>query len=111
MVIEIKLVDVNDFVLEVVLSDVTYFLRCGWNSEADRWYLTFENALNEVVVAGVPVVTGFDLLAPYRHLQVPEGLLWVASIEGQVGRECFINNNASLFYDDLSESSEEATNV
>lgn len=73
--IEIPVLDANDSLTEVELDGVTYFLQLSWNSEAELWALSIENAYNEVIVAGIAVVPGTPLLALYRHLAVPAGEL------------------------------------
>lgn len=103
MIAEIPLIDANDFIVETDLSGITYFLHLSWNSEGRVWFLAIENSLNEVVVTGIRLVPEFDLLGTFRHLQVPDGLLWVSSAQGRIDRDCFINGNASLLYDDLIE--------
>lgn len=71
----IPVLDANDSLTETELEGVTYFLRLSWNSGAELWTLSIENAYNEVIVAGLAVVPGTPLLAPYRHLAVPAGEL------------------------------------
>ncbi len=73
--IEIPVLDANDSLTEVELDGVTYFLQLSWNSEAELWALSIENAYNEVIVAGIAVVPDTPLLALYRHLAVPAGEL------------------------------------
>lgn len=73
--IEISVLDANDSLTEVELDGVTYFLQLSWNSEAELWALSIENAYNEVIVAGIAVVPDTPLLALYRHLAVPAGEL------------------------------------
>ncbi len=73
--IEISVLDANDSLTEVELDGVTYFLELSWNSEAELWALSIENAYNEVIVAGIAVVPDTPLLALYRHLAVPAGEL------------------------------------
>jgi len=73
--IVIPVLDANDSLTEVELDGVTYFLRLSWNSEAELWALSIENAYNELIVAGIRVVPDTPLLSGYRHLDVPAGEL------------------------------------
>lgn len=63
--------------LEVRLAGVDYVLTVRWNSAPEAgWTLDIdlpEDAGN--VLAGVPLVTGVDLLAPYGHLAVGGALV------------------------------------
>ena len=71
----IPVLDANDSLTEVELDGMTYFVRLSWNSEAELWALSIENAYNELIVAGICVVPDTPLLAGYRHLDVPAGEL------------------------------------
>lgn len=73
--LKIPILDANDSLTEVELDGITYFLQLSWNSEAELWALSIENAYNEVIVAGIAVVPDTPLLALYRHLAVPAGEL------------------------------------
>lgn len=73
--LQIPILDANDSLTEVELDGATFFLGLSWNSEAERWTLSIENAYNEVIVAGIAVVPDTPLLALYRHLAVPAGEL------------------------------------
>ena len=72
---EIPILDANDSLTEVELDGVTYFLRLSWNSEAEQWVLSIENAYNELIVAGIAVMPDTPLLGSYRHLAMPAGEL------------------------------------
>lgn len=47
-----------------------------------RWYFNLGSEPENPTIAGVCLSTGLDLLAQYRHLEVPSGALWVADVEG-----------------------------
>lgn len=69
------MLDANDSLTEVELDGLTYFLRLSWNSEAELWAMSIENAYNELIASGICVVPNTPLLAGYRHLDVPAGEL------------------------------------
>ena len=73
--IVIPVLDANDSLTEIELDGATYFVRLSWNSEAELWALSIENAYNELIVAGICVVPDTPLLAGDRHLDVPAGEL------------------------------------
>ena len=73
--IVIPVLDANDSLTEIELDGATYFVRLSWNSEAELWALSIENAYNELIVAGICVVPDTPLLAGYRQLDVPAGEL------------------------------------
>ncbi|CAG9173056.1 phage baseplate plug protein [Cupriavidus respiraculi] len=96
----IPVLDANDSLAEVVLDDRTFFLRLSWNSEAELWALTIENANNEVVIAGVAVVPDTRLLNRFRHLDVPAGELVALTPDGRdhISREALPAGEVALVY-------------
>lgn len=103
--IRISVLDANDSLTEVELDGITYFLRLSWNSEAELWALSIENAYNEVIVAGIAVVPDTPLLGAYRHLDVPAGELVALAPDRRntVGREPLIAGDVVLIYVDAEE--------
>lgn len=62
---------------QIKLAGVTYKLNVVWR-DAPRggWFLDISDAGGNAIVAGVPLVTGADLLAQYAYLGIG-GELWV----------------------------------
>ncbi|MFG1260017.1 hypothetical protein V5F79_22075 [Xanthobacter flavus] len=55
--------------LSIDLAGKTYRLSLAWRNAKDAgWTLDIADADRNPLVNGVPLVTGADLLAPYRHL-------------------------------------------
>lgn len=52
------------------LAGVTYTLVNKWNDMAQSWYLDILNEAQEPVVAGMPFVTGADLLEGLEYLGI-----------------------------------------
>ncbi len=103
--IVIPVLDANDSLTEVELNGLTYFLRLSWNSEAELWALSIENAYNELIVAGICVVPDTPLLAGYRHLDVPAGELVALAPDRRdaVGRAALPAGDVALIYVDAEE--------
>jgi hypothetical protein len=103
--IQIPIPDVNDSLTEVDLDGLTYFLRLSWNSEAELWTLSIENAYNELVVAGIAVLPGTPLLSGYRHLTVPAGELVALAPDRRdtIGRAALASGEVALIYVDAQE--------
>lgn len=61
-----------------------YGLRMVWNTSERRWYLDLETNEGDLLVTGIPMVEGIDLLGPYHgRANVPAGELVVVDTEGQ----------------------------
>lgn len=55
------------FALEI--NATTYRIALNWRAaRAAGWTLDISDPTGDVLVSGIPLVTGADLLAPYRHL-------------------------------------------
>lgn len=64
--------------LSVTLSNVTYELNLKWFEQARSWLVDISDANANPIVLGVPLTTGSDLLAQYKHLGFV-GELWCAT--------------------------------
>lgn len=98
--IQILVPDANDSITEMELDGMTYFLRLSWNSEAQQWVLSIENAYNELIVAGIVVAPDTRLLAGYRHLAVPAGELVALAPDRRdtISRAALPSSEVALFY-------------
>ncbi|MFY3703204.1 phage baseplate plug family protein [Achromobacter dolens] len=103
--LQIPILDANDSLTEVELDGATFFLGLSWNSEAERWTLSIENAYNEVIVAGIAVVPDTPLLALYRHLAVPAGELVALAPDRRdaIDREALAAGKVALVYVEVAE--------
>ncbi|WP_454691124.1 phage baseplate plug family protein [Achromobacter aloeverae] len=103
--IQISVPDYNDSITEVELDGVTYFLRFSWNSEAQMWVMSIENAYNDVIVAGIAIVPDTPLLSGYRSLAVPAGELVAVSPDGgnAIGRDALPSGDVAFIYVEADE--------
>lgn len=63
---------------QVTLAGVTWSLRVRWCPPALAWVLDISDANDNLVVGGIPLVTGADLLGQYAYLGIG-GSLYVQS--------------------------------
>lgn len=59
----------------ISLAGTTYFLKLKWNSFNGSWILDIFDDNQELIVGSIPLITGADLLAPYRYLGFGGGLV------------------------------------
>lgn len=65
----------------ITLGGVDYRLTVQYRKAGGAgWVLDIADASNQPLISGLPLVTGVDLLAQYRHLQFG-GRLWVQGAE------------------------------
>ena len=66
--------------LTITLGQVEYQLTLKYrNVEQGGWNLDIADAIGQPVIEGIPLVTGVDLLAQYKHLGFA-GRLWVQTL-------------------------------
>lgn len=57
---------------EINLSGGAYVIICRWNEEMPAWQICMKNAItNQLLLTCLPLITGVDLLAQYKHLGIP----------------------------------------
>jgi uncharacterized protein DUF6983 len=61
--------------LSVSLNGNTYNLTCKWNQIAQLWVLDIADGTDTVIVGGIPLVTGTDLLSQYESLGIGGSLI------------------------------------
>ena len=52
----------------IVLASVSYNCRLQWNTVALCWVLDIYDQNDNLLVGGIPLITGADLLAQYSYL-------------------------------------------
>lgn len=67
----------------VDLNGTSYQLALTWRNARDAgWVLDIADADGVALVRGIPLVTGADLLAPYKHLSIGGGGSLTATTDG-----------------------------
>lgn len=61
--------------LAIALAGTTYHLTLSWNPTANCWVLDIADESDVMIVAGITVVTGLDLLYQYRYLGIKGSLI------------------------------------
>lgn len=86
--------------MSVDLAGVTYRLRFTYNDAQDGcWVLDIGDAEGALLVAGIPLVTGIDLLAQHAHLDFGGGLYLVTDRgAGEVPGYADLGVTARLFF-------------
>ena len=61
---------------DITLAGKAYSMVCRWNGEMPAWVLDIADATTATpLLFGLPIVTGVNLLAQYRHLEFGGGLI------------------------------------
>jgi hypothetical protein len=86
----------------LTLDRVRFRLDTYTNKADGSWYLDIFDGDGVALVQGIALVTGLDLLFPYRYLDVPAGALFVNDHEGDrtdPGLTTFFDRGAALYYE------------
>lgn len=60
------------------LDGTTYIIRFDWNGRIQRWFMSFFASDGTALAEGICIVTGVDLLRPYRaDARMPQRSLFV----------------------------------
>lgn len=71
----------RETVQECTLDAVRVILVARYAERTDRWYLSIYTPAEVLLVGSLALVPGVDLLRPYRHLALPQGQLFVQSVQ------------------------------
>ena len=98
--IQISMMDANDFVQSVTLDDTVYKLHFVYNDIFKGWSMDIRDSQNTDIVRSIRVVPNFPLLSQYkRHLDIKGEMVATVTTKIQnIGRSDFINGKASLVY-------------
>ncbi len=75
------------------------------NKHDGFWYWDLYSAAGDDIIRGCRVVTGLDLFAKYRHLDVPDGVLFVNDLVGPMedpGLTAWTDKAAQMYYQTAS---------
>ncbi len=98
--------DETHTVQRVTLDDVSVRLDTYTNKADGCWYMDLYDGDDNPLVQGIALVTGLDLLFPYRYLDVPPGALFVNDHippREDPGLDTFFQREAALYYETMDE--------
>jgi hypothetical protein len=93
----IELYSDPDYVTNVVLDDVMYFLRLSWNTEGRFWTMQIQD-YSRAPLLTIRLQTNIPLLARYAVDGLPSGEFVVISKSTDISQYDFADNYARLVY-------------
>jgi hypothetical protein len=79
------------------LGNVAGAVEWRWNEPGQMWSIRLSSSAGVPLAGPIPLATGRDLLAQWRHFDLPPGTLTVESAESVPGADAF-GNSARLVY-------------
>lgn len=82
------------------LEGVRYTLKLSWNTRTEYWMLSLYTAGSDVIIEGVAVTCGVDLLRGCALGTKPPGLLFAGPTDGDVTRPAIdgLGSRVQLYY-------------
>jgi len=65
----------------IAIAGTTFQMSVIWRAEF--WCLDLMDGSGAMIIAGIPMITGYDLLTQYRHLNLGFSLYVICDVEGQ----------------------------
>lgn len=62
---------------EITLDEESYKFTFVWNTRGEFWTLSILSVNDTPILSGVKLVLNYELVNVYRHLKIPQGLLYV----------------------------------
>jgi len=97
-ILHISVPNMNDSFSRVVLDGAQFLIRFTWNDTAQRWSFGLYNMQKEPLAAGIRMVPRFPLNLQIADEGFPTGIFGVYSKLDIIGRDDFINGNATFAY-------------
>jgi len=96
----------------LTLDDVRFRLDTYTNKADSSWYMDIFDDEGVALVQGIALVSGLDLLFPYRYLDVPPGALFLNSQTDVVQDptlDSFQSADSALYYNEVGTETTTAT--
>ena len=94
--IEIKLKDLNDFVVSANLDGTVFRLYFSWNTAGEYWAIGIFDANDTVIIEKIKIVEQYPLMLQYKDERYPLGEFIV--IGDRPTRDSFVNSKNKLIY-------------
>ena len=103
--IQISMLDANDFVQTVSIEGEAYKLHFAWNDFAGQWTMGVRTMQGIDIARGIAVVPNFPLLMQYHRTEgLPRGEFMAVVVDSEkadsqtIGRKDFVDGKFSLVY-------------
>lgn len=99
-----------DYEYSAIFEGSEYIMGMTWNETSSSWYLTIKSYEGDVLIQGVRVVTGLNLVGRHVGSGVPAGIFFVKQNQADSlvspTRDSFSTGSHSFYYYSVSEVNE-----
>jgi len=92
--------DIAAYQFQIELEGTLYFFSFRYNSRMDRWVMNIADENEEILLAGLVLITNYNLLHGFKNDKLPPGKIFMYDETGEQktsGRD-EIGNTIKLFY-------------
>jgi len=96
--------DSGNYNFQTELDGTDYILRFRYNGRSTSWYMDMSTPENAPIIMGIKIVVGTELLSSFKHLAIPQGIMYAVNLEN-VNQEPTRNNFGSeirLVYNEVA---------
>lgn len=96
--------DGGNYEFKTELDGVKYTLSFRFNTRLSQWIMDMATSDGTILLAGIPLLLGIDLLARFQSADIPQGNLFLINLESEYS-ECGRNDlgtNCLLMYQEAA---------
>lgn len=75
--------DIPSYEFKTDLENVLYNFSIRWNERMATWIMDIGDEQGVIIVGGIPLLTGINILGPYKNELLPPGLFVVYDETGE----------------------------
>lgn len=88
------------FIENITLDDIVLNFKFIWNGRDNAWYMDISDSINDPILQGIKVINGWELIARYTDIRLPQGALLVVSLNSDeeiIDRNGMIDNYSLIY--------------
>jgi len=74
------------FIQEITIDDRVYKFRFYWNDRFKYWSMSIFDFEDNIILHGIKLVVNYELLNPFRHLEIPRGALYIIDTTDNINK-------------------------
>jgi hypothetical protein len=75
--ITIPFLEYDSFSEDVVLDNIALRLSFFYNTRGEYWSMTISDLDDNIIISGIKLVIGYELIHDYSYLALPKGKLYI----------------------------------
>ena len=87
---------------DIDIDNITYRFSFIYNNRGDYWSMTISDLTDNIIISGIKLILGYDLLEPYHYLAIPIGKLFIVDETmsfDRISKDDFVNDrNLQMIY-------------